>query len=206
MRHRGLRGARRSPSDRPRRSPPARISRVRLGGRRRARRRARRRQARRQARRARGRARGRGEPLRVRSAWVTRGGRPTARRPTATRTRIRTAAGASPSSTTASSRTSRRCAPGWRSRDTRWRPTPTRSASPTSSRSSCRRRTRRSPTRCARAVRELEGAYSLVVVFARRPRGARRRQGVLAVGGGDRRRRDAARLRHPRPCWTAPRP
>ena len=96
VRHRGLRRARRSPSDRHRRSPPARVSRVRLGGRRRAQRRPRRRQACRQARRrSKPRSRTRAAS-RVRSGWATRGGRPTARRPTATPTRTRTAPAGSP--------------------------------------------------------------------------------------------------------------
>ena len=96
VRHRGLRRARRGPSDRHRRSPPARVSRVRLGGHRRDRRRPRRRQACRQARRSsRPRSPTRGAPG-FESAWDTRGGRPTARPPTATRTRIWTAAARSP--------------------------------------------------------------------------------------------------------------
>ena len=62
VRHRGLCGARRGPSDRPRRSPAAGIPRVRLRGRRRARRRPRGGQARRQAGRAGGGARTRRAP------------------------------------------------------------------------------------------------------------------------------------------------
>ncbi len=117
-------------------------------------------------------------------ASATPAGPPTARRPRATR--IRTAPRASPSSTTASSRTTPSCAPSWsaRARSSPPRPTPRRwrSWSTSTSSAACRRSRPRGA-----ALRRLEGAYALAMVFAGHSElmiGARH-GAPLAVGFGE---------------------
>ena len=54
------------------------------------------------------------------------------------------------------------------------------------------------PTRVRATVRELQGAYALVVVSRRTTRPHRRGEGLLAARGRARRRREPARVGHPR--------
>ena len=165
-------------------------------------------------RRARGRRAGRGEEGRAssptwRRSWSsgrcrpgrrasgTPGGPPTAGRPTRTRIRIWTTRGGSPSSTTASSRTSPRCAPSWPSAGTSWPPRPT----PRSSRI-CSPRSSPSCGDLAEAMRlvcrRLEGAFTLVAVHADEPDVVVGRAPQLAARGGRRGGRGLPRLRRRR--------
>ena len=117
-------------------------------------------------------------------ASATRAGRRMARRPRATR--IRTAPRASPSCTTASSRTTPNCAPSWRprGRSSPPRPTPRRWRSW----SICNLQRGMDPVAAAGAAfRRLEGAYALAMIFAGHPElivGAQH-GAPLAVGFGE---------------------
>ena len=197
VRHRGLRGARRGPPDHPRRSPPARVPRLRLRGRRRrstgasrvvkragklaeledalAARAAPRRLGRHGAH-ALGDARRADRPQR---APAPRLHRPRRRDP---QRHHREPPGAA--------RPAGEGRPHVRLGDRhRVRGAPAGGAAPDGGRP--RRR------RCGRPSRELEGAYALVVVLGRDPERARRREGLLAARRGSGGRRDDPRIRHP---------
>ena len=125
-------------------------------------------------------------------ASATRAGPRTARRPRATPTR--TAPRGSRWCTTASSRTTPNCAPNWRPRARSSAPRPT--PRPWRSWSTCTCKRGMAPIEAAgAALRRLEGAYALAMIFAGHPGADRRRAARRAAGGRLWRRRDVRRLR-----------